>query len=160
MLDSLLTLMCQTKESNKHAPGRVVIYSPFSIIYTKPLAMSHWYLCWIVCCIEQVTLNAVWCQVRQYLLFMIWTHPLQMKEYVLQYASIDRNKKKIPLKDQYLKKCFKKSKTRFFCFVLFCFVLFCLVCLFVFTCKTKGYNYFTLIENNLIFLRKRSLNSR
>ena len=33
--------------------------SPFSKIYTKPLAMSYWYLCWIVWCINQVTLNAV-----------------------------------------------------------------------------------------------------
>ena len=28
-----------------------------------------------------------------FLLFMIRTHPLQMKEYPLQYASTDRNKK-------------------------------------------------------------------
>ena len=28
-----------------------------------------------------------------FLLFMIWTHPLQMREYPLQYASTDKNKK-------------------------------------------------------------------
>ena len=28
-----------------------------------------------------------------FLLFMIWTHPLQMREYPLQYASTDKSKK-------------------------------------------------------------------
>ena len=31
---------------------------------------------------------------RPFLLFMIRTHPLQMKEYLLQYASTDKKKKK------------------------------------------------------------------
>ena len=34
-----------------------------------------------------------WCQVRTFLLFTIWTHPLQMREYPLQYAGTDRIKK-------------------------------------------------------------------
>ena len=34
-----------------------------------------------------------WCQVRTSLLFTIWTHPLLMREYPLQYAGTDRNKK-------------------------------------------------------------------
>ena len=34
-----------------------------------------------------------WCQVRTFLLFTIWTHPLQMREYLLRYAGTDRNKK-------------------------------------------------------------------
>ena len=40
---------------------RVVIYISvlFSIIFTKPLAVSYRHLCWIVWCINQVTVNAV-----------------------------------------------------------------------------------------------------
>ena len=34
--------------------------SPFSIIYTKHLPMSYWYLCWIVWCMNQITVNTVY----------------------------------------------------------------------------------------------------
>ena len=59
--------------------------------------MSYWYLCWIVWCINQVTVNAVqhdakWDNFFIYL-FMIKIHQLQMKEYPFQYASTDRKKK-------------------------------------------------------------------
>ena len=37
--------------------------------------------------------SIAWCQVRPFLLFVIRTHPLQRKEYRLQYASTDKNKK-------------------------------------------------------------------
>ena len=37
--------------------------------------------------------SLAWCQARTFLLFTIWTHPLQMREYPLQYASTDKNKK-------------------------------------------------------------------
>ena len=37
--------------------------------------------------------SLAWCQARTFLLFAIWTHPLKMREYPLQYASTDKNKK-------------------------------------------------------------------
>ena len=37
--------------------------------------------------------SLAWCQARTFLVFTIWTHPLQMREYPLQYASTDKNKK-------------------------------------------------------------------
>ena len=37
--------------------------------------------------------SLAWCQVRTFLLFTIWIHPLQMREYLLQYAGTDRIKK-------------------------------------------------------------------
>ena len=37
--------------------------------------------------------SLAWCQVRTFLLFAIWTHPLQMKEYPLQYEGTDKNTK-------------------------------------------------------------------
>ena len=37
--------------------------------------------------------SLAWCQARTLLLITIWTHPLQMREYPLQYASTDKNKK-------------------------------------------------------------------
>ena len=37
--------------------------------------------------------SLAWCQVRTFLLFTIWTHPLQMREYPLRYAGTDRIKK-------------------------------------------------------------------
>ena len=37
--------------------------------------------------------SLAWCQARTFLLFTIWTHSLQMREYPLQYASTDKNKK-------------------------------------------------------------------
>ena len=37
--------------------------------------------------------SLAWCQARTFLSFTIWTHPLQMREYPLQYASTDKNKK-------------------------------------------------------------------
>ena len=40
--------------------------------------------------------SLAWCQARTFLLFTIWTRPLQMREHPLQYASTDKNKK-IPL---------------------------------------------------------------
>ena len=69
--------------------------SPFSIIYTKPLAMSYWYLCWN-CMVHKsgyCKCSITWYQVRPFLLFMNRTHPLQMKASPLQYVSTDRNKK-------------------------------------------------------------------
>ena len=37
--------------------------------------------------------SLAWCQVRTFLLFTIWTHPLQMRQYPLRYAGTDRIKK-------------------------------------------------------------------
>ena len=37
--------------------------------------------------------SLAWCQVRTFLLFTIWLHPLQMREYPLRYAGTDRIKK-------------------------------------------------------------------
>ena len=35
--------------------------------------------------------SLAWCQVRTFLLFTIWTHPLQKREYPLRYAGTDKN---------------------------------------------------------------------
>ena len=37
--------------------------------------------------------SLAWCQPRTFLLFTIWTHPLQIREYPFQYVSTDKNKK-------------------------------------------------------------------
>ena len=37
--------------------------------------------------------SLAWCQARTFLLFRIWTHPLQMREYPPWYAGTDKNKK-------------------------------------------------------------------
>ena len=37
--------------------------------------------------------SLAWCQATTFLFFTIWTHPLQMRDHPLQYASTDKNKK-------------------------------------------------------------------
>ena len=89
--------MRQTKESNKHAPGRVVIYilvhlaSIYTLTFSNVLLVLALNL--IVHKSSYCKYSLAWCQVRTFLLFTIWTHPLQMREYPLQYASTDKNKK-------------------------------------------------------------------
>ena len=53
--------------------------SPFSIIYTKPLVMSYWYLYWIVWCINQVTVNAVYHDVKWDHFFYLWSKHIPSK---------------------------------------------------------------------------------
>ena len=88
--------MRQTKESNKRAPGRVVIHiRPLVLIYT--LTFSNVLLVLALNLIVHKSsyckCSLAWCQARTFLLFTIWTHPLQMREHPLQYASTDKNKK-------------------------------------------------------------------
>ena len=89
--------MRQTKESNKRATGRVVIYISLHLGSINTLTFSNVLLVLAL----DLTLHKssyckcslAWCQARPFLLFAIWTHPLQMREYPLQYASTDKNKK-------------------------------------------------------------------
>ena len=80
--------MRQTKESNKRAPGRVVIYT---LTFSNVLLVLALNL--IVHKSSYCKCSLASCQARTFLLFAIWTHPLQMREYPLQYASTDKNKK-------------------------------------------------------------------
>ena len=88
--------MGQTKESNKRAPGLVVIYisvhlaSIYTLTFNVLLVLT---LNLIVHKPSYCKCSLAWCQARTFLLFTIWTHPLQMREYPLQYASTDKNKK-------------------------------------------------------------------
>ena len=52
------------------------------------------------------------CQVRPFLLFIIRTHPLQMKKYPLQYASTDKNKKSHSSKARKVKRVSKVKYAR------------------------------------------------
>ena len=96
MLDSF-TLMRQTKESNKRAPGRVVIYISVHLVLIYTLTFSNVLLVLALNVIVHKSsyckCSLAWCQARTFLLVTIWTHPLQMREYPLQYASTDKNKK-------------------------------------------------------------------
>ena len=96
MLDSLHWCAKQ-RNSNKRAPGRVVIYiSPFSInlyFLTFSNVLLVLALNLIVHKSSYYKCSLAWYQVRTFLLFTIWTHPLQMREHPLQYASTDKNKK-------------------------------------------------------------------
>ena len=92
-----VTLMCQTKESNKHAPGWVVIYISVHSVLVYTLAFINVLLVlalnFMVHKSSYCKCSLAWCQGRIFLLFTIWTHPLQMREYPLQYAGTGRNKK-------------------------------------------------------------------
>ena len=71
--------------------------SPFSIILIYTLAFSNVLLVlalnFIVHKLSYCKCSLAWCQVRTFLSFTIWTHPLQMREYPLRYSGTDRNKK-------------------------------------------------------------------
>ena len=86
--------MCQTKESNKRAPGRVV---SVHLVLTYTLTFSNVLLVLALNLVVHKSsyckCSLAWCQARTFLLLTIWTHPLQMREYPLQYASTDKNKK-------------------------------------------------------------------
>ena len=89
--------MHQTKESNKRAPGRVVINISVHLVSIYTLTFSNVLLLLALNLIVHKSsyckCSLAWCQARTILLFTIWTHPLQMREYPLQYASTDKNKK-------------------------------------------------------------------
>ena len=89
--------MRQTKESNKHAPGRVVIYMSVHLVLIYTLAFSNVLLVLALNLIVRKSsyckCSVAWCQAWTFLLFTIWTHPLQMREYPLRYASTEKNKK-------------------------------------------------------------------
>ena len=89
--------MRQTKESNKRAPGRVVIHISVHLVLIYTLTSSNVLLVLALNLIvhkpSYCKCSLAWCQVRTFLLFTIWTHPLQMREYPLKYASTDKNKK-------------------------------------------------------------------
>ena len=89
-----VTLMHQTKESNKRAPGRVAIYISVHLAFlafrnvSLVLALNF-----MVHKSSHCKCSLAWCQVRTFLLFTIWTHLLHMREYPLRYAGTDRTKK-------------------------------------------------------------------
>ena len=102
-----VTLICQSNESNTSAPGRVVINISVHLVLLFTSAFSNWligiYLHCILWCIYQVTKNAVFLffffffnsmmSSENLLLFTIWRHPLQMREYLLRYTGTDGNNK-------------------------------------------------------------------
>ena len=89
--------MRQTKESNKRAPGRVVIHISVHLVLIYTLTFSNVLLVLALNLIvhkpSYCKCSLAWCQSRTFLLFTIWTHPLQMREHPLQYVSTDKNKK-------------------------------------------------------------------
>ena len=62
--------MRQTKESNKRAPGRVVIYISVHLASILVLTLNL-----IVHKPSYCKCSLAWCQARTFLLFTIWTHP-------------------------------------------------------------------------------------
>ena len=91
-----VTLMCQSKESNKRDLGRVVINISVHLVLIYTLAFSNVLLVLALSFMVHGTsyckCSYALCQMRTFLLFRIWTHPLQMREYLLRYAGTDRNK--------------------------------------------------------------------
>ena len=89
--------MHQTKESNKRAPGRVVIHISVHLVLIYTLTFSNVLLVLALNLTvhkpSYCKCSSAWCQSRTFFLFTIWTHPLQMREHLLQYASTDKNKK-------------------------------------------------------------------
>ena len=79
------------------SPGRVVIYISVHLVLIYTLTFTDVLLVFALNLIVHKSnyckYSLAWCQARTFLLFTIWTHPLQMKEYPLQYASTDKNKK-------------------------------------------------------------------
>ena len=78
-------------------PGRVVIYIKVHLVLIYTLTFSYVLLVlalnFMVHKSSYCKCSLAWCQVRTFLLFTIWTHPLQMREYPLRYAGTDRIKK-------------------------------------------------------------------
>ena len=97
ILCSIAYIDVPNKESNKHASGRVVIYISVHLVSIYTLTFSNVLLVLalnpIVHKSSYCKCSLAWCQARTFLLFTTWTHPLQMREYPLQYASTDKNKK-------------------------------------------------------------------
>ena len=54
--------------------------------------MSWWYWAESSSSITNQVIETSLCQVRPFLIFTLWTHPLQMREYPLQYAVTNRIK--------------------------------------------------------------------
>ena len=100
ILCSITYIDAPKKESNKRDPGRVVIYISVHLVSIYTLTFSNILLVLAlnltVYKSSYCKCSLAWCQARTFLLFTILTHPLQMREYRLQYASTDKNKK-IPL---------------------------------------------------------------
>ena len=92
-----VTLMCQTKQSNKRFPLRELIYISVHLVLIYILAFSNVLLVlalnFMVHKSSYCKCSLALCQARPFLLFTIWTHPLQMREYPLRYAGTDRSKK-------------------------------------------------------------------
>ena len=97
ILCSIAYMMRQTKELKKRAPGRVVIYISVHLVSIYTLTFSNVLLILALNLIVHKSsyckCSLAWCQARTFLLFTIWTHPLQMGEYPLQCARTDKNKK-------------------------------------------------------------------
>ena len=91
-----LTLMRQTKNRTSVLLGElgyisVHLVSIYTLTFSNILLVLALNL--IVHKSGYCKCSLAWCQARTFLLFTIWTHPLQMREYPLQYASTDKNKK-------------------------------------------------------------------
>ena len=89
--------MCQTKESNKREPGWVVIYIQVHLVLIYNITCSKVLLVLVLNFMVHKSsyckCSLAWCQARTFLLFTIWTHPLQVRQYPLRYAGTDRIKK-------------------------------------------------------------------
>ena len=72
--------------------------SPFTInlYFNLQLCLIGTYIEFMVQKSSYCKCSLAWCQVRKFLLFTIWTHPLQIRDYPSWYAGTDRNKK-VPL---------------------------------------------------------------
>ena len=92
-----LTWCAKQKESDKHASGRVVIYISVHLVSIYTLTFINVLLVIVMNLTVHKSSYCIcslaWCQARTFHLFTIWTLPLQMREYPLQYASTDKNKK-------------------------------------------------------------------
>ena len=82
--------MHQTKESHKRAP--VHLPSIYILAFSNVLLVGLLVLNCMVYESSYCKCSTAWCQVRTSLLFTIWAHPLQMREYPLWYAGTDRKK--------------------------------------------------------------------
>ena len=100
ILCSIANIDAPNKGIEQACSGRVVIYIPVHLVPIHTLTLSNVLLVLALNLIVHKSsyckCSLAWCQARTFLLFTTWTHPLQMREYPLQYASTDKNKK-IPL---------------------------------------------------------------
>ena len=81
--------------------------SPFSINLYFSNALLVLALSLLVLISSYCKCSLAWCQVRTFLLFTSWTHPLQMREYPLQYASTEIKNPTISTSDNFMCRCWE-----------------------------------------------------